>query len=37
MIIDLIILGLGAKVILGAVTPERQRQPCPNGTTPPGR
>jgi voltage-gated potassium channel len=34
MIIDLIILGLGARVILGAITRGRQRQPPPGtGTT----
>jgi hypothetical protein len=36
MIIDLIILGLGAKVILGAVTRGRQRRPQPPGAVPPG-
>ena len=36
MIIDLIILGLGARVILGAVSRGRQRQPRNNGATPPG-
>jgi hypothetical protein len=36
MIIDLIILGLGAKVVLGAVTRGRQRQPRPDGTMPSG-
>ena len=29
MIVDLLILGIGAKVILGAVTRGRQRQPAP--------
>ena len=35
MIIDLIILGLGARVILGAVTRGRQRQPQDAGARPP--
>jgi voltage-gated potassium channel len=37
MIIDPIILGFGARVILGAISRGRQRQPQNNGTTPPGR
>ncbi len=36
MIIDLIILGLGARVILGAVSRGRQRQPPAPGAVPPG-
>jgi voltage-gated potassium channel len=36
MITDLIILGLGARVILGAVQRGRQRQPHDTGTIPPG-
>jgi voltage-gated potassium channel len=36
MIIDLIILGLGARVILGAVSRGRQRQPAEPGAAPPG-
>ena len=36
MIIDLIILGLGARVILGAVQRGQQRQPHHTGTTQPG-
>ena len=36
MIIDLIILGLGARVILGAVSRGRQRQPSEPGAAPPG-
>jgi hypothetical protein len=36
MIIDLIILGIGARVILGAVTRARQRQPRDTGAAPPG-
>ena len=35
MIIDLIILGLGARVILGAVTRGRQRQPRDTSAAPP--
>jgi voltage-gated potassium channel len=35
MITDLIILGLGARVIVGAVTRGRQRQPQDTGTVPP--
>jgi hypothetical protein len=34
MITDLIILGLGARVIVGAVTRGRQRRPQDAGTTP---
>ena len=34
MIIDLLILGVGARVIFGAVTRGRQRQPQGTGTTP---
>lgn len=37
MFIDLIILGVGARVIFGAVSRGRQRQPRDNGATPPGR
>ena len=37
MIIDLIILGLGARVIFGAVSLGRQRQPQNNGARPPDR
>jgi voltage-gated potassium channel len=37
MITDLIILGLGARVIVGAVTRGRQRQPPDTGTTQPGK
>jgi Ion channel len=37
MLIDLIILGLGARVIFGAVSRARQRQPRNNETAPPGR
>lgn len=37
MITDLIILGLGARVIVGAVTRGRQRQPQDTGTTQPGK
>jgi voltage-gated potassium channel len=37
MIIDLIILGIGARVILGAVQRSRQRQPQDNRTTQPGQ
>jgi hypothetical protein len=36
MIIDLIILGLGARVILGAVSRGRQRRPPAPGVVPPG-
>jgi voltage-gated potassium channel len=36
MIIDLIILGLGARVILGAVSRGRQRRPAEPGAVPPG-
>ena len=36
MIIDLIILGLGARVILGAVSRGRQRRPPAPGAAPPG-
>jgi hypothetical protein len=36
MIIDLIILGLGARVIVGAVTRGRQRRPQDAGVTQPG-
>ena len=36
MIIDLISLGLGARVILGAVSRGRQRQPSEPGAAPPG-
>jgi hypothetical protein len=36
MIIDLIILGLGARVILGAVSRGRQRRPPEPGAVPPG-
>jgi len=36
MIIDLLILGLGARVILGAVTRGRQRRPQQPGAAPPG-
>jgi hypothetical protein len=36
MIVDLVILGLGARVILGAVTRSRQRQPQDTSTTRPG-
>jgi hypothetical protein len=37
MIIDLIIIGLGARVILGAVTRGRQRRaPQGTGAAPPG-
>jgi len=35
MIIDLIILGFGARVILGAVSRARQRQPRDTGAVPP--
>jgi len=37
MIIDLIILGLGARVILGAVSRGRQRRPADPDPVPPGR
>jgi Ion channel len=37
MIADLIILGLGARVIVGAVTRGRQRRPQNAGTTQPGQ
>ena len=37
MLIDLVILGLGARVIFGAVSRGRQRQLRNNGTAPPGR
>jgi voltage-gated potassium channel len=37
MIIDLIILGIGARLILGAVQRSRQRQPQDNRTTQPGQ
>lgn len=37
MFSDLIILGLGARVIIGAVSRGRQQQPQHNGTTPTGR
>jgi voltage-gated potassium channel len=37
MIIDLIILGIGARVILGAVQRSRQRQPQDDRTTQPGQ
>ena len=37
MIIDLIILGIGARVILGAVQRSRQRQPRHTRTTQPGQ
>jgi ion channel len=37
MIIDLIILGIGARVILGAVTRGRERRPQGTGATPPTR
>ncbi len=37
MITDLIILGLGARVIVGAITRGRQRQPQGTGTTQPGK
>jgi len=36
MIIDLVILGLGARVILGAVSRGRQRRPSDPGAAPPG-
>ena len=36
MIIDLVILGLGARVILGAVSRGRQRRPSEPGAVPPG-
>ena len=36
MIIDLIILGLGARLILGAVSRGRQRRPAEPGAVPPG-
>jgi len=36
MIIDLVILGVGARVILGAVSRGRQRQPSEPGAAPPG-
>ena len=36
MIIDLAILGVGARVILGAVSRGRQRQPSDPGAAPPG-
>jgi len=36
MIIDLVILGLGARVILGAVSRGRQRRPAEPGAAPPG-
>jgi voltage-gated potassium channel len=36
MIIDLVILGLGARVILGAVSRGRQRRPAEPGAVPPG-
>ena len=37
MIADLIIIGLGLRVIVGAVQRGRQRQPRDAGTVPPGR
>jgi voltage-gated potassium channel len=37
MIVDLIILGIGARVILGAVQRSRQRQPHDTRTTQPGQ
>ena len=37
MIADLIVLGVGAKIILGAVTRGRQRQPTNAGTGQPGQ
>jgi len=37
MIVDLIILGIGARVILGAVQRGRQRQPHDTRTTHPGQ
>jgi voltage-gated potassium channel len=37
MIVDLIILGIGARLILGAVQRSRQRQPQDNRTTQPGQ
>ena len=37
MITDLIILGLGARVIVGAVTCGRRRLPQDAGTAPPGK
>ena len=37
MIIDLIILGLGARVVLGAVTRGWRRRPEATGATQPGR
>ena len=36
MVIDLIILGLGARVIVGAVTRGRQRRPQDTAATQPG-
>jgi len=36
MITDLVILGVGARVILGAVRLSRQRQPRGTGTIQPG-
>ena len=36
MIIDLVILGLGARVILGAVSRGRQQRPAEPGAAPPG-
>jgi len=36
MIIDLVILGLGARVVLGAVSRGRQRRPSEPGAVPPG-
>jgi voltage-gated potassium channel len=37
MIVDLIILGLGARVILGAITRSRQQRPQDTGTTQPSK
>jgi voltage-gated potassium channel len=37
MVTDLIILGIGAKIIFGAVTRGRQRQPQNTGTGQPGQ
>src|SRR5215472_5226136 len=36
MIVDLIIIGIGARIILGAVSRGRQRQPSEPGAAPPG-
>ena len=36
MIVDLVILGLGARVVLGAVSRGRQRRPSEPGAVPPG-